>query len=126
MLRLAAIAFLVVAVVVAFRWFTGGGERAEPSELAAAARDGATFLDVRRPDEFASGHVRGARNVDVLSPDFRERVEDLDRDQTLYVYCASGTRSGRAAKVLEDMGFDRVVNAGGVGALERAGVPVER
>ena len=126
MLRLAAVAFLVLALVVAFRWFTGGGERAEPAEIAAAARGGAVFLDVRRPAEYAAGHVRGARNVDVLSPDFRERVAGLDRDRTVYVYCASGTRSGRAAKVLEGMGFERVVNAGGVGALERAGVPVER
>ena len=125
MLRLAASVLLIVALVVAFRWFTSGGERAEPAEIVAAARDGAPFLDVRRPSEFATGHVRGARNVDVFASDFRERVDDLDRDRPLYVYCASGTRSGRAAKTLEAMGFERVVNAGGVGDLERAGVPVE-
>ncbi|MDT0630774.1 rhodanese-like domain-containing protein [Rubrivirga sp. S365] len=125
MLRLAAVAFLVVALVVAFRWFTGGGGRAEPAEVAAAARAGATFLDVRRPDEYAGGRVRGAQNVDVLAPGFRDRVAGLDRDQTVYVYCASGTRSGRAARILEDLGFARVVNAGGVSALARAGVPME-
>ena len=126
MLRLSALAFLAVALVVAFRWFTGGGERAEPAEVAEAVRAGAVVLDVRRPSEYASGHVRGARNADVLAPDFRERVDDLDRDRPVYLYCASGTRSGRAGRVLEDMGFERVVNAGGVGALERAGVPVVR
>lgn len=125
MLRLAAVVFLAVALVVAFRWFTGGGERAEPGEVAAAVERGDLFLDVRRPGEFASGHVRGARNVDVLAGDFRERVGALDRDQTVYVYCASGARSGRAAGVLEEMGFARVVNAGGVGTLARAGVPME-
>ena len=81
---------------------------------------------MRTAGEYAGGHVAGARHVNVLDPDFRQRVDDLDRDQTVYVYCASGHRSGRAAAILEEMGFDRVVNAGGIGDLERAGAPVER
>ena len=118
---------LVIALVLAFRWFTGGGERATPDEVASAAASGdATFLDVRRPGEFASGHVAGARNADVLDASFQGRVADLDRDRTVYVYCASGVRSGRAARILNDMGFAHVVNAGGVGDLDRAGVAMER
>ena len=124
-MRTALIALAVLVVlVVAVRWFAGGGERAEPAEVAAAAESGALFLDVRRPGEFAAGHVQGARNADVLADDFRERVAGFDRDQTVYVYCASGMRSGRAAKVLDELGFQRVVNAGGVGDLRGAGVPM--
>ena len=118
------VAVVLVALAVAFRWIAGGGERAEPAEIAAAAESGALFLDVRRPGEYAGGHVRGALNADVLADGFRERVDGLDRDQTVYVYCASGVRSGRAAKVLDELGFERVVNAGGVGDLARAGVPM--
>lgn len=122
-------ALLLVAVVGAFllfRYLTRGGEREPMSDVVAAIDAGAPVVDVRTSEEYAVGHVAGARNVNVLASDFRERVDDLDRDQPVYVYCASGHRSGRAAKVMEDMGFQRVVNAGGFGGLQRAGAPVER
>ena len=61
----------------------------------------APVLDVRTPAEFASGHVKGAINVDVMAPDFATRVEalltrgTLQKDGTVYLYCRSGNRSGR-------------------------------
>ena len=125
-MRLALSVLLVLASVLVFRWATGGGETEAPPTTVAAIEAGAPVLDVRTAGEYASGHVAGARHVSVLDPTFRQRVDDLDRDETVYVYCASGHRSGRAAAVLEDMGFERVVNAGGIGDLERAGAPIER
>lgn len=125
-MRYAVAAALAIALFLAFRWFTSGGERESPEAVVAAIEAGAPVIDVRSEGEFAGGHVAGARHVNVLDPDFRERVSDLDRDQTVYLYCASGARSGRAAKVMEDMGFERVVNAGGIGDLQRAGARIER
>ena len=125
-MRYTVAAALAIALFLAFRWFTSGGERESPEAVVAAIEAGAPVIDVRSEGEFAGGHVAGARHVNVLDPDFRGRVSDLDRDQPVYLYCASGARSGRAAKVMEDMGFERVVNAGGIGDLQRAGARIER
>ncbi len=78
-------------------------------------------LDVRTPAEFAGGHLAGSENVDFMAPDFRERVEGLDRDRTYYLYCRSGTRSGKAATLMQEMGFSEVYNVGGFEKLAEAG-----
>lgn len=85
-------------------------------------------LDVRTPAEFGEGHVVGARNVDIMAPDFRQQVEalDLDPDRPVYLYCRSGNRSGKAAAMLRQMGFDDAHNIGGLHGLAEAGVETER
>ena len=125
MRRSILIALLVVAGVLAFRWFTAGGERVPADAAAQAILDGATVVDARTDREYAGGHLAGAIHADVLDARFRQRVDALDRSAPVYVYCASGHRSGRAASILEEMGFERVVNAGGIGELAAAGVPIE-
>ncbi len=83
-------------------------------------------LDVRTPGEFAEGHMAGAVNIDVTAPDFRRRVEALDRSKTVYLYCRSGNRSGQAAQMLKALGFENAHNVGGLIDLARAGAPLER
>jgi phage shock protein E len=78
-------------------------------------------LDVRTPAEYDGGHLEDADNVDFLAPDFANRVEGLDRDETYYLYCRSGQRSGKAAELMRSMGFADVHNAGGYEALAAAG-----
>ncbi|MBT9395100.1 rhodanese-like domain-containing protein [Hymenobacter sp. NST-14] len=74
-----------------------------------------TLLDVRRPDEFAGGHLPGAVNIDVTGPDFARRVAALDKTKPTYVYCRSGARSATAATQLTKAGFADVANLlGGV------------
>ncbi|GAA4383741.1 rhodanese-like domain-containing protein [Hymenobacter koreensis] len=87
-----------------------------PAQFSAALRQpGAVLLDVRRPDEFAAGHLPGAVNLDVTSPDFTRRVAALDKTQLTYVYCRSGARSATAAGQLTKAGFGQVHNLlGGV------------
>lgn len=119
--------FAVFAVVgfVAYQMLTGGAT--EPVEdVVAAIEGGATVVDVRTDEEYAGGHVAGALHADVFDAGFEQRMASLDRAEPVYLYCASGVRSGRAAAVLEDMGFERVVNAGGFNDLAAAGAPVER
>lgn len=126
-MRSALLLGLLLAVgFVLFRLTMRGGETVPAADAVAAIRGGAAVVDVRTAGEFAGGHVAGARHADLLGGDFRERVDALDRSEPVYVYCASGLRSGRAARVLEGMGFERVVNAGGLGELAAAGAPVER
>lgn len=119
------LAVLAVALLAGYRMFVGGAS-VPAAEAVAAIEDGATVVDVRRAGEYASGHVAGALHADVLADGFEQKVAGLDRSEPVYLYCASGVRSGRAARVLEGMGFERVVNAGGFGDLAAAGAPVER
>lgn len=53
-------------------------------------------LDVRTPDEFANGHIPGARNIDFFGDDFATQIATLDPTTPLLVHCASGSRSSRA------------------------------
>ena len=87
-----------------------------PAQFAAGLRQpGAVLVDVRRPDEFAQGHLPGAVNIEVTAPDFAQRVAALDHTKPTYVYCRSGARSAKAAEQLTKTGFARVSNLlGGV------------
>lgn len=85
----------------------------------------AVVIDVRTPAEFASGHVAGARNIDVQSPDFDAQVQALSSDSQYVVYCRSGNRSKQAKQRMEALGFTKVVDGGGFEQLKAAGVPTE-
>ena len=87
-----------------------------PEQFAAGLQDSrAVLLDVRRREEFAQGHLRGARHLEVTSPDFGARVANLDPTRPTYVYCRSGARSAQAATQLKAAGFGQVFNlAGGI------------
>jgi rhodanese-related sulfurtransferase len=91
-------------------------------EAQALIDDGAAVIDVRTPEEFATGHLRGAANIDVTAADFHERVGRLDPDATYVVYCRSGSRAGAAAEMMTELGFTDVVNAGGYDDLAAAGL----
>ena len=120
---LAVVAVFAAVGLVAYTMLTGGAT--EPTEdVVAAIQDGATVVDVRTPEEYASGHVAGAIHANVFGDGFERRMAELDRAEPVYLYCASGVRSGRAAAILEEMGFERVVNAGGFSDLAAAGAPV--
>jgi hydroxyacylglutathione hydrolase len=69
------------------------------------------LIDVREPQEFASGHVPGARNVP--QADLASRLSELPRDRPLYLICQGGFRSLRAAQFLGQMGFTDVASVSG-------------
>jgi rhodanese-related sulfurtransferase len=95
-----------------------------PTEARRLFRLGALALDVREPDEFASGHVVGARLIPLgqLSP----RLRELPRDRDIIVVCRSGRRSGEAVRLLRQAGLDRALNlSSGMLAWIEAGLPVE-
>jgi rhodanese-related sulfurtransferase len=71
------------------------------------------LIDVRTPEEFAEGHIEGAKNINFHSNDFLAQFSQLDREKPVYLYCKSGNRSGKAAKELADMGFKRIVDLKG-------------
>ena len=71
----------------------------------------AVLLDVREPQEFASGHVPGARNLP--QSDLATRLSEVPRDRPIFMICQGGFRSLRAAQFLNQMGFKDVVSVKG-------------
>ena len=94
-----------------------------PADFVSQRDTDAPILDVRTSSEYASGHLAGATNVDVTAPDFQAEVEalGLPKDDTIYLYCRSGNRSGKAAGILRQLGYAGAVNVGGFDALAKAG-----
>ena len=79
-----------------------------------AEERGYIILDVRRPDEFAAGHISGAINVANESIGTAEIPELPDKDQLIMVYCRSGRRSKEAAEKLVKLGYTNIVEFGGI------------
>ncbi|MCK9183522.1 MAG: rhodanese-like domain-containing protein [Fibrobacteraceae bacterium] len=75
------------------------------------SKAGALFLDVRNPDEVASGAVATAKNIPL--PTLETRFAELPKDKDILVYCRSGHRSQMASKFLVSKGFTRIYNVDG-------------
>jgi molybdopterin/thiamine biosynthesis adenylyltransferase/rhodanese-related sulfurtransferase len=89
------------------------------------SEDAPMFIDVREQDEWDQGIIPGALHIPRGS--LESRVESrVDRDRAIVVYCSVGHRSAFAAKTLEELGYDNVVNlAGGFTEWKRNGFPTE-
>ena len=83
-------------------------------------------VDVRRPPEYASGHVPGAIPKPLIDlPGHVEKL-NLDASKSTAVICAGGYRSSAATSILQQHGFSNLLNVtGGTGAWIKAGYPVE-
>jgi phage shock protein E len=80
--------------------------------------DGAKIVDVRSPGEFADGAYPGAVNIPVGI--LGSKLEELGpKDRPIVLYCASGARSAKAARILAQAGFSKAVNAGGLDDMPR-------
>ncbi len=71
--------------------------------------EGAIVIDVRTPDEYNEGHIKGAINIPV------DEIENITygKGDTLIVYCATGVRSANASNILADMGYTSLYNLDG-------------
>ena len=79
-----------------------------------AQETGYIILDVRRPDEYAAGHIPNAINVPNESIGTDEIPELPDKDQLIMVYCRSGRRSKEASEKLVKLGYTNIVEFGGI------------
>jgi rhodanese-related sulfurtransferase len=81
------------------------------------------LVDVRTEEEFGVSHLKDAQNICVTMDNFKERAKGLDKNKPVYVYCKSGGRSAKAAKILTDMGFTKVYDLqGGITNWEDKGL----
>ena len=79
-----------------------------------AQETGYIILDVRRPDEYAAGHISNAINVPNETIGTSEIAELPDKDQLIMVYCRSGRRSKEASEKLVKLGYTNIVEFGGI------------
>ncbi len=84
-------------------------------------------IDVRTIDEYNQGHLKITDDQhDWMNGEFQDAVENLDKDNTYYLYCRTGNRSGQAAKMMKSEGFENVYNIGGFEDLANAGFETEK
>lgn len=80
-----------------------------------ASTANAELIDVRTAGEFGSGSIKGAKNIDFMSPSFKTQFSKLNKNKEYFLFCRSGNRSGQACSILAKEGY-RVYNlAGGIG-----------
>jgi len=122
-----------------FNFMTGrpaapAAPRMSPQDIVSKSATGEiTVIDVRDHNELAmTGKAAGALHIplsilrmqaDPSSPDFHP---DLSTDQPVALYCASGARSGMAARLMQSLGFQEVHNIGGLGHWQMAGGEIVR
>ena len=99
-----------------------------PAKAFAQSMDSASqkqILDVRTPEEFQSGHIATAKNINIYDADFKTQLKKLDKEKPVFVYCKVGGRSAKAAKILQELGFTTVYDLeGGMLAWENNKLPV--
>lgn len=85
----------------------------------------AQLVDVRTPGEFAAEHIDNAQNINWNSDDFDAKIQKLDKNQPVYVYCKMGGRSAKASQKMSELGFTKIYNLDG-GFLKWSSAGFER
>lgn len=84
------------------------------------------IVDVRTPEEYSSGHINGAVNINFYDNSFEQQIKQLPANKIILVYCKSGNRSGKATSAMENMGFKQVYDLeGGINNWLQKGKPIE-
>ena len=81
------------------------------------------FIDVRTPEEYASGHAARSRNIPI--DQLMANLDKLEKNEPVFLICQSGHRSKKAAQMLVDAGFPQAISiSGGTNAWKEAGYPM--
>lgn len=90
-------------------------------------KEDAVILDVRTAQEFRSGHIQDATNIDFYADDFLDKLKIVRKEVPIYVYCRSGGRSTAATRKMKALGFTQVYNlVGGIGAWKAKNYPITK
>ena len=110
---------LLGALAVFYAWrLLGPGHRVASGVVAGKIASGALIFDVRTPAEFRGGAYPRAKNLPL--DELERRLSSLgSKDRPIVLYCASGSRSAHAARILRKAGFTDVSNAGSLGSMPR-------
>jgi len=121
MSKILIIVLILIALVGGVIWKTRQPESGTYEKITAETafsmmqeKQDMLIVDVRTPGEYAEGHVQGAINVPLQSIEAGDLSLLPDRDQTLLIYCRSGSRSASASKSLVRQGYASVYDFGGI------------
>lgn len=95
----------------------------EFQELAKASN--ATILDVRTLGEWNSGYIPKAIHMNFYEEKFQSQLEEIPKENTVLVYCASGGRSSKTLQILKEKGFSKAYHLrGGIRIWQEKGLPI--
>jgi len=127
LLSLLAVAAVIAVLVYEWRERAQRAGAVSPQDAVRLMNQGAPLLDVRASEEYAAGHIRGARNLPLER--LGESLDSLKRykDKPVIVYCERGASAAAAMRQLAQQGFGKVVNLrGGLSAWRAEQLPVAR
>ena len=105
----------------------GGGTLSPANAVALINREKAVVVDVSEPDEFAAGHITGAKNIPLAQLEERLPTVAKNKALPLILVCASGKRAQGAVATATKLGYANVqALAGGIQAWRKADMPVEK
>lgn len=98
---------------------------AAPTAPTAEVGEGTIVLDVRTPEEYATGYLKGAKLLDFNGGQLAAELSSLDPDAEYLIYCRSGNRSTQAISLMRSKGFEKLTNLGSLEqASEAMGLPI--
>ena len=100
-----------MAALVALNILYGESKQVHINEVRGLVEDGAYIIDVRESDEYEAGHLKTAHNIPLS--ELREHLDEIPKDEPVYVHCRSSQRSYYALRALKGRGFDNIVNISG-------------
>ncbi len=107
------IIYIVIAAAIAGYFLYLRGDVASSEIVQEWIEKDALIVDVRTPEEYASVHYEGSVNIPL--GEIQSRINEFgSRENKIVLYCRTGNRSGQAKKILEERGFENVINAGGL------------
>jgi rhodanese-related sulfurtransferase len=105
----------------------GGGTLTAQGAVHLINRERAVLVDVREPEEFASGHMIGAKNVPLNLLEEKLTGAVKNKNVPLLLVCATGARAQRAVAMAKKLGYEQAqAVAGGLKAWKEANLPVEK
>jgi rhodanese-related sulfurtransferase len=116
--------FLSLGVTALFSCTNKEVKSVSTDEFLKIANDpGIVILDVRTESEYSQGHMPNSVLLDYHDENFREKINALDKTKPYYVYCKSGSRSSRAVKIMNELGFRNAYNiTGGITGILKSNV----
>ena len=105
----------------------GGGGLSPAAAVQLINRERAVVIDVCEPDEYAAGHVNGAKSIPLGELEAKLPTTVKNKATPLVLVCASGMRSGRAVAIARKLGYEKAESlAGGLKSWRAADLPVTK
>ena len=117
-MKIKLISLMIIAFAVFSAFFYLRSDIASSGEVREWIDSGALIVDVRTTEEYSAARFDGAVNIPLSELDKNLHLFG-DKDMKIIVYCRTGNRSGQAKKILNNNGFQNVINGGGLSDMKK-------